>query len=68
MTRLIIRYHGEDVSNAVEITNRRGNPFGWSACDIQHGTTRVAMVESGFVMLTDEAKALGYTHEEVNEP
>lgn len=78
--RLTIWLNGQDVSDDIALTNRRGTPFGYAAATLEHrwvewiGGARVpecreiGAVVCGNVTLTNDARALGYAFEILEEP
>ena len=43
-----IFYNSVDVSDEVEITNRKSNPFGWSQSELWHNGKQIGWIESGY--------------------
>jgi hypothetical protein len=58
---VLIFKNGEDVSDACDTANGKGNPFGWSSYDLMHHSRRIGSVYCGTPELDKEAVALGYT-------
>lgn len=70
-TRLIIRYNGLDVSDDIELTEGRGNPFGWSQHRLVHNLragVAIVPVEIGWLECGEpDITEPGYSAEVVDE-
>lgn len=54
---------GKDISDDVELRNKKSNPFGWSQSEIWWQDKQIGWIESGGFDLND-----GFSHKEVIEP
>jgi len=61
---LIFDKDGKDVSDDLELKNKKANPFGWSQSEIWHGEKQIGWIESGSIDLSDK----DYTFTETIEP
>lgn len=59
--RVTITKNGKDVSDACQMENGKGNPFGWSSYDLWHHSRRIGSVYCGALKLDEEAISQGYT-------